>query len=79
VSVLVDAGLELPDHWVFETSIPRNDAFLDASAAGMPLTMTDGDSAAVIALLFDALAAELRDRLGLSMPAPRARPASFLV
>jgi hypothetical protein len=45
----------------------------------MPLTMTDGDSAAVIALLFDALAAELRDRLGLSMPAPRARPASFLV
>jgi chromosome partitioning protein len=79
VSVLVDVGMELPEAWLFDTTIPRNDAFLDASEQGMPLVLAEGDSAAFIASLFDTLATQLKDRLGLGKPQKPPRPKSFLL
>ena len=37
IDVLVRACEKLPKDWLFETSIPRNAAFLEAAAAGVPL------------------------------------------
>jgi chromosome partitioning protein len=64
LSVLVDAGIDLPPSWMFETTIPRNDAFLDAAEEGMPVALA-GDSGTFIGLLFDTLAKELGERLKL--------------
>jgi chromosome partitioning protein len=79
LSVLVDAGIDLPPAWLFETTIPRNDAFLDAAEDGMPVALASGNSAAFIALLFDALAKEVGDRLKLAKPEKAKTAGSFLV
>ncbi len=79
VSVLVDASQELPEKWLFETTLPRNEVFLDATEQGMPVSLTDGDAAAFVAVLFDALSSELRDRLKMAREDTRARPQSFLL
>jgi chromosome partitioning protein len=79
LSVLVDAGIDLPPAWLLETTIPRNDAFLDAAEDSMPVALASGNSAAFIALLFDALAKEVGDRMKLAKPEKAKTAGSFLV
>lgn len=78
LSVLVDAGIDLPPSWMFETTIPRNDAFLDAAEEGMPVALA-GDSGTFIGLLFDTLAKELAERLKLGNTAKQKTVGSFLL
>lgn len=78
LSVLVDAGMDLPPAWMFETTIPRNDAFLDAAEQGMPVALA-GDSGTFIGLLFDTLAKELTERLKLGKAAKQKPVGSFLL
>lgn len=66
LSVLLDAGVDLPESWLFQTTIPRSDVFLEASDAGKPIRFAESDAASLISLLFDTLASEVRERLGLS-------------
>jgi chromosome partitioning protein len=79
LSVLVDAGIDLPPAWLLETTIPRNDAFLDAAEDSMPVALASGNSAAFIALLFDALAKEVGDRMKLAKAEKTKTAGSFLV
>jgi chromosome partitioning protein len=65
VGVLERACEKLPRHWLFETSIPRNPAFLDATAAGVPLHLYDPKHPPAVSWLFDTLATEVVDRLGI--------------
>jgi chromosome partitioning protein len=66
LKVLQQACDELPREWLFDTAIPRSTAFLDASAAGLPLHLYHQDHAPAVTSLFDTLAAEVSDRLKLS-------------
>jgi chromosome partitioning protein len=77
LSVLVDAGVDLPPAWMFETTIPRNDAFLDAAEEGMPVALA-GDSGTFIGLLFDTLAKEVAERLKLGRTEKPKPVGSFL-
>jgi chromosome partitioning protein len=77
LSVLVDAGVDLPPAWMFETTIPRNDAFLDAAEEGMPVALA-GDSGTFIGLLFDTLAKEVAERLKLGRTEKLKPVGSFL-
>jgi chromosome partitioning protein len=65
ISVLEQACENLPHDWLFETSIPRNPAFLDATAAGVPLHLYDPKNPPAVSWLFDTLATEVIDRLAL--------------
>jgi chromosome partitioning protein len=55
----------LPEHLLFQQSIPRLPSFLDASALGVPLALTKRNPPPE-ALLFDQIAAELEQRSGLA-------------
>jgi chromosome partitioning protein len=66
ITVLQQACDELPREWLFDTAIPRSTAFLDASAAGVPLHLYRSDHAPAVTSLFDTLAAEVADRLRLT-------------
>jgi chromosome partitioning protein len=79
VSVLVEAGQELPPKWLFETTIPRNDVFMDATERGMPVILSGSSAATFVGGLFDALASEIRDRLDLAECARPAQPGAFLL
>jgi chromosome partitioning protein len=63
IDVLVRACEKLPKDWLFETSIPRNSAFLDAAAAGVPLHFYDPKHPPAVSWLFDTLATEVLERL----------------
>jgi len=78
IGVLEKACESLPRRWLFETSIPRNPAFLDASAAGLPLQLYDPKHPPAVSFLFDTLATEVVDRLGLVPNEPRVRERRFL-
>ena len=54
----------LPKDLMFRTSIPRDSAFLDASAAGVPVGLLRR-RAPPVAMTFEQLAAELEQRIGL--------------
>ncbi len=58
-----DAGV------MFETTIPRSDAFAAASLAGVPLRFAPGGSPSAVAWVFDSLASELCGRTGLDQTA----------
>ncbi|TPV96284.1 MAG: hypothetical protein B7733_05460 [Myxococcales bacterium FL481] len=73
VSVLHRAGAELPAHWLFDTALPKNPAFLDAAEDGVPLHMYDENNPPAVAWLFDCLAREVVDRLQLPVPARKKR------
>lgn len=60
---------------LFDTTIPRSEAFGRATLAGQPLRVA-GEEASPIAWLFDMLADEVCQRLGVRRPAPTA--ATFL-
>jgi chromosome partitioning protein len=69
IKVLQQACDELPREWLFDTAIPRSSAFLDASAAGVPLHLYRRDHAPAVTSLFDTLASEVAERLGIQ-PGP---------
>lgn len=71
IDVLVRACERLPKDWLFETSIPRNTAFLDAAAAGVPLHLYDPKQPPAVSWLFDTLATEVLDRLQLAPAEPQ--------
>jgi chromosome partitioning protein len=79
VEVLKQACEKLPQEWLFETSIPRHTAFLDATAAGLPLHMCDPQQMPAVTWLFDTLATEVMERLTpLSQQVAPQRAGSFL-
>jgi chromosome partitioning protein len=67
LSVLQSVCVDLPPDWLFETSIPRHPAILDATAQGVPLRHLDENAPPAVAFLFDTLAAEVAQRLRLSV------------
>lgn len=80
VDVLKQACERLPKEWLFETSIPRHTAFLEATAAGVPLHLSSPERMPAVTWLFDTLAGEVLERLTPAVPAmiPQARTSSFL-
>jgi cellulose biosynthesis protein BcsQ len=66
-----------PAPWVFDTTIPRHPAFLEATHEGVPLRQLDEDAPPPVAFLFDNLAGEVAERLALRRSA--ARPQKLLV
>jgi cellulose biosynthesis protein BcsQ len=68
VHVLADACAGLPRGWLLDTAIPRSDAFLNATEEGLPLRLLDDSNPPAVSWLFDTLASELTDRLGLAVP-----------
>lgn len=65
LAVAQDLWKQLPPKLLFSTNIPRDAAFLEASAAGVPVGLLRRRTPPV-ALVFDQLAAELEARAGLS-------------
>ena len=65
LSVMLNAFKDFPDDWLFETSIIRHPAFLDATHAGVPLRNLDEYAPPAVAFLFDTLAGEVTQRLKL--------------
>ncbi len=60
--------------WLFDTTIPRHPAFLDASFDGSPLRPLDEQAPAAVGFLFDNLASEVAERLALAAPKRRVQP-----
>jgi cellulose biosynthesis protein BcsQ len=77
VKVLQDACAHLPRGWLLDTAIPRSDAFLDATEEGVPLRLLDEENPPAVSWLFDTLAGEITERLGLEVP--ERKPRQFLV
>lgn len=77
LSVFQSACSDLPGEWLFETSIPRHRAFLDATFQGVPLRHMDEQAPPAVAFLFDNLAAEVTERLKLG--AVERRPRRLLI
>lgn len=78
IGVLTDAITDLPETWLFDTTIPRTDAFLESSEVGLPLRSMRSDAVPTVTWLFDMLAGEVRNRLSVE-PDQRSSPVSFLV
>lgn len=74
LSVLQSVCVDLPPDWLFETSIPRHPAILDATAQGVPLRHLDENAPPAVAFLFDTLAAEVAQRLRLAAQEFRPQP-----
>lgn len=77
LSVFQEAMQGLPSEWLFDTTIPRHPAFLEATHQGLPLRHLDSDTPPPVAFLFDNLAGEIAERLKLA--APEAKPRPFLL
>jgi chromosome partitioning protein len=77
LSVLQTASQDFPAEWLFDTSIPRHQAFLDASFAGVPLRHLNESAPPAVAWLFDTLAAEIAERL--KLPEVTAQPQPLLL
>jgi chromosome partitioning protein len=78
IDVLVRACEKLPKDWLFDTSIPRNSAFLDAAAAGVPLHLYDPKQPPAVSWLFDTLATEVLERLQMTQAEQQIRQRRFL-
>jgi len=65
LAVFQEALASLPSTWLFDTTIPRHPAFLDATHEGVPLRQLDDEAPPPVAFLFDNLAGEIAERLGL--------------
>lgn len=74
LGVFQDALQGLPSEWLFDTTIPRHPAFLESSHQGLPLRHLDEDAPPPVAFLFDNLAGEVAERLGLPTLATRSQP-----
>lgn len=66
LSVFQKACADAVGQWIFDTTIPRHPAFLDAAHDGRPLRALDDDAPPAVAFLFDNLASEVSERLGLA-------------
>ncbi len=66
-----------PSPWLFDTTIPRHPAFLEATHHGVPLRQLDEDAPPPVAFLFDNLAGEIAERLDLRRT--EARPQKLLL
>jgi cellulose biosynthesis protein BcsQ len=77
LGVFQDALADLPSHWLFDTTIPRHPAFLDATQQGVPLRQIDEAAPPPVAFLFDNLAGEVAERVGLRKV--EARPQRLLI
>jgi chromosome partitioning protein len=77
VRVLQDACAQLPKGWLLDTAIPRSDAFLEATEEGLPLRLLDEQNPPAVSWLFDTLASEISERLGLTVN--ERKPRQFLV
>ncbi len=64
VAIAEDICRTVPAGWVLQSSIPRDRHFLEASASGVPVGLLRKRPPPVAAV-FESLAAELEDRLGL--------------
>jgi chromosome partitioning protein len=73
VRVLQDACAQLPKGWLLDTAIPRSDAFLEASEEGLPLRLLDEHNPPAVSWLFDTLASEISDRIGLPVAERKTR------
>jgi len=73
VRVLQEACAQLPKGWLLDTAIPRSDAFLEATEEGLPLRWLDERNPPAASWLFDTLAGEISDRLGLEVAARKPR------
>ncbi len=71
LDVLSQADDILGPQWLFDLSIPRNAVFLRASHEGVPLGLLEGPPPAA-AWLFNGIAAELANRLGMEEPQQKA-------
>ncbi|HYU15067.1 MAG TPA: hypothetical protein VEL05_03320, partial [Candidatus Acidoferrum sp.] len=69
---------EADSYRLFDTTIPRSEAFAEASLAGQPLRLLDAEGASPVAWLFDMLADEVCMRFDLR-PAAKATPRPFLL
>jgi chromosome partitioning protein len=67
ISVLQDACASLPRGWLLDTAIPRSEAFLHATEEGLPLRLLDDSNPPAVSWLFDTLATELTERMGLEV------------
>lgn len=74
LSVFQEALQDLPSEWLFDTTIPRHPAFLESTHQGLPLRHLDEDAPPPVAFLFDNLAGEVAERLGLAVPKVKAQP-----
>lgn len=77
LAVFQEALQGLPSEWLFDTTIPRHPAFLEATHQGLPLRHLDDDAPPAVAFLFDNLAGEISERLG--VPAPKVKAQPFLL
>jgi cellulose biosynthesis protein BcsQ len=77
LGVFQEALSDLPAEWLFDTTIPRHPAFLDATQQGVPLRQLDEAAPPPVAFLFDNLAGEIAERLGLRKG--EARPQRLLL
>jgi chromosome partitioning protein len=77
LAIAEDLWRSLPPHSLFETSIPRDPSFLDASAAGVPLALLRRRPPAA-ASVFDQLAAEVEVRTRLVAREGADEPVSLL-
>jgi chromosome partitioning protein len=68
LAVLAKASSHFPRGWPFLTTLPRSATVLDASRAGVPLRLLDRSRPPPVAWLFDALAAEVAERLNIGLP-----------
>lgn len=59
--------------WLFDTTIPRHPAFLNAASEGTPLRPLDDHAPPAVGFLFDNLASEVAERLQLATPKRRAQ------
>jgi len=74
LSVFQAACTDLPAAWLFDTSIPRHNVFLDSAEAGVPLRHLDEVAPPAVAWLFDNLAAEVVERLKLDAAQRKPQP-----
>jgi cellulose biosynthesis protein BcsQ len=77
LGVFQDALQNMPGEWLFDTTIPRHPAFLEATFEGVPLRQLDEDAPPPVAFLFDNLAGEIAERLGIR--ATERRPQRLLL
>ncbi|HET9931507.1 MAG TPA: AAA family ATPase [Polyangiaceae bacterium] len=77
LAVFQSAVTDLPGEWLFETTVPRHRAFLDATHAGLPLRHLDEVAPPAVAWLFDNLAGEVAERLRL--PSVEKKPQPLLL
>jgi chromosome partitioning protein len=71
VSAFREASATFPSSLLFETAVPRNPAFLTAAESGVPLRLMDEDNPPAVTWLFEAIAAEVIERLQLGPVEPR--------